>query len=269
VNGPIDLTALDLAAAATLLLLNAALSFALGLGLGRKLVVAGVRTVVQLTALGWVLIPVFELRSPWPIAAMALAMIFLAARAAIGRSSRTYRGATRVGFTALLTSCGLTALVGVVGIVGVDPWWEPRYAIPLLGMMLGNGLTGISLGLDRALAELDSGRARVEGRLALGATAWEAARPVAREAIRAGMIPILNSMTVVGLVSIPGMMTGQLLGGTPPGLAARYQIIIMFMIAAATAGGTAISVLLTLRAMFDDDLRLRVDRIRRRDPAKG
>jgi len=269
VNGPIELTTLDLVFAASLILLNATLSFALGLGLGRKLLIAATRTVVQLTALGWVLIPVFNLRSPWPIAAMALAMIFLAARAAIGRSSRTYRGATRVGFTALLTSCGLTAVVGCVGIVGVEPWWEPRYTIPLLGMMLGNGLTGISLGLDRALAELDAGRARVEGRLALGASTWEAARPVAREAVRAGMIPILNSMTVVGLVSIPGMMTGQLLGGTEPGLAARYQIVIMFMIACATAGGTAISVLLTLRGMFDADGRLRVDRIRRRDESRS
>ena len=263
-SGPIVLTPWDLAAASSLILLNAGLSMALGLGLGRTLLIASVRTVVQLTALGWILLPVFGLDSPWPLAGLGLVMIFLAARAAVGRSSRSFRGATRVGFAALLTSCGITAVVGSAGIIGVEPWWEPRYTIPLLGMMLGNGLTGISLGLDRALAELDTGRDRVEARLALGASAWQASRPVAREAIRAGMIPIINSMTVVGIVSIPGMMTGQLLGGTEPVLAARYQIIVMFMIAAATAGGTAISVLGTLRLLFDSDARLRVDRIRRR-----
>ncbi|MBU1897720.1 ABC transporter permease, partial [Myxococcota bacterium] len=80
-------------------------------------------------------------------------------------------------------------------------------------MILGNSLNGVSLGLDRALALLDEGRDAVELRLALGATRWEAARPVAVEAIRVGMIPIINTMSVVGLVSIPGMMTGQILGG--------------------------------------------------------
>ena len=262
-SGPIELTTLDLAVAASLILVNAALSAALGLGLGKKLLVASARTIVQLTALGWVLVPVFELGSPWPIAAMATVMIGLAARAAVGRASRSYPGAARVGFGSLVLAAGLTTVLGTAAIVGTDPWWTPRYFIPLLGMLLGNGLTGISLGLDRALTELDDGRDRVEGRLALGASVWEASRPVAREAIRTGMIPILNTMTVVGLVAIPGMMTGQLLGGTPPLQAARYQIVIMFLIAAATALGTAGMVLISLRLAFDDAGRLRPDWIRR------
>ena len=263
-TGPIELTWLDLAVAATLILVNAGLSAMLGLGLGRKLLVAAARTVVQLTALGWVLVPVFGLGSPWPIAALGTLMIGLAARAAVGRSARTYPGAARVGFGSLLLAAGLTTVLGTAAVIGTDPWWTPRYFIPLLGMVLGNGLTGISLGLDRALSELDEGRARVEGRLALGATAREACRPLARDAIRTGMIPILNTMTVVGLVSIPGMMTGQLLGGTPPLQAARYQIVIMFLIAASTALGTAGMVLVSLRLAFDDAHRLRRDWIRER-----
>ncbi|MED6335091.1 MAG: ABC transporter permease, partial [Planctomycetota bacterium] len=141
--------------------------------------------------------------------------------------------------------------------------WEPRYLIPFLGMVLGNGLTGISLGLERCLRELDEGRVRVECLLALGATRWEASRVVAGEAVRAGMVPILNSMTVVGLVTIPGMMTGQLLGGVSPLTAARYQILIMFLIAATTAGGVTVVVVLCLRALFDDTHRLRLERLHR------
>ena len=125
-------------------------------------------------------------------------------------------------------------------------------------MILGNALTGVSLGLDKMLGSLDEGRGRVELRLALGATAWEASRPEAAEAIRTGMIPILNAMSAVGLITIPGMMTGQILGGTPPVLAPRYQIMIMFLIAGAVALGVGVAVLLTVRACFDEAHRLRV-----------
>jgi putative ABC transport system permease protein len=133
-------------------------------------------------------------------------------------------------------------------------------------MILGNALTGVSLGLDRALGQLDEERDRIEGLLALGATWWEASRPVAADAVRTGMIPIINSMSVVGLVTIPGMMTGQILGGTSPVLAARYQILIMFLIAGAVALGTGTTVIAAVRAMFDADHRLRVDRFTRRPP---
>jgi len=264
VVGPIPLSAWDLAAAAALIAINGALSVWLGLGLERKLLVASLRTVVQLVALGYVLGFVFDVGQPGLVVGICLAMIVLAANASVGRSSRDYRGARPASFAALLVSAGVTTVVGTAGIVGVEPWWEPQYVIPLLGMILGNSLTGISLGLDRCLAELDEGRGRVELLLALGATRWEAAQPVAREAMRTGMIPILNTMTVVGLVTIPGMMTGQILSGTAPVEAARYQILIMFLIASATALGTAGAVLLALRSLFDDAHRLRSDRIRRR-----
>ncbi|HCP45045.1 MAG TPA: iron export ABC transporter permease subunit FetB [Deltaproteobacteria bacterium] len=259
--GPIPLSALDLVLAAGLVVINGLLSLWLGLGLERKLFVASVRTVVQLLLLGWILMPVFTWNNQAVVFGICLAMVILATRAAVKRSSRSYRGAYRSSFVALLLGAGATALIGTWGIVGVEPWWQPRYLIPLLGMILGNGLTGISLGLDRCLTQLDEGRARVDVYLALGASRWEAARPVAADAMRSGMIPILNAMTVVGLVTIPGMMTGQILGGTDPAEAARYQILIMFLIASATAMGTALSVLLSLRALFDDDHRLRSERI--------
>jgi putative ABC transport system permease protein len=135
----------------------------------------------------------------------------------------------------------------------IHPWYEPQYAIPILGMILGNTLTGVSLAIERMTEELTARRDRVEMALALGATRWEAARGPARQAARAGMIPTLNQMAVVGVVSLPGMMTGQVLAGQSPLQAVRYQIVIMFLIAAASALGTVGAVLLTYRRLFSAD----------------
>ena len=260
--GPIALSNWDLAAAVALVAINGLLSLWLGLGMGKKLLVASIRTVVQLIALGFVLGWVFDVDSVLLVLGVCLAMVVVAAWASVGRSSRSFPGARPASFTALLVGVGTTVVVATAGIVGADPWWEPRYLITMLGMGLGSSLTGVSLGLDRCLAQLDEGAGRVEALLALGATRWEATRPVAAEAIRTGMIPILNTMTVVGVVTIPGMMTGQILGGASPVDAARYQILIMFLLAAATALSTTITVLVAIRSLFDGAHRLRRERIR-------
>ncbi|MGB5174822.1 MAG: ABC transporter permease, partial [Thermoanaerobaculia bacterium] len=128
--------------------------------------------------------------------------------------------------------------------------------------ILGNTLTGISLGLDRFTDALTQGRDRVELLLSLGGTRWEAALPAIREAARTGMIPILNSMTVVGIVSLPGMMTGQLLAGVSPVQAVKYQIVIMFLIASATALGTVGAVLLSYLRLFSRQHQFRYDGLR-------
>jgi len=140
---------------------------------------------------------------------------------------------------------------GVLGIVNVHPWYEAQYAIPLLGMVLGNILNGISLSLDRFMEGIVRERALIETDLALGASRWEAAHDLVTEALRTGMIPTVNSMMVMGIVSLPGMMTGQLLAGVAPAAAVRYQVVIMFMIAAATALGALGVVLLAFRKLFN------------------
>ena len=117
-------------------------------------------------------------------------------------------------------------------------------------MILGNTLNGISLGLDRLGNELASKRDQVDTLLALGATRWEAARGSIQQALRTGMIPTINMMVVVGLVSLPGMMTGQLIAGQSPEQAARYQIMILFLIAAGTSMGTVGVVLLGYLRLF-------------------
>jgi len=252
----------DLAVATLLVLVAGGVSLGLRLGLGRRLALASVRTIVQLSLVGYVLKFVFGLGSGWAVLLMAAIMMVAAARAAVRRPSRTFGGAFGNAFVSLFVTSFVVTVTVTGVIIRVDPWYQPRYFIPLLGMILGNGLTGVSLGLDSLLAGLVERRHLVEAELAMGATAWEAARPQVREAVRRRMIPIINSMRGVGGVSLPGMMTGQILAGADPLEAVKYQVVVMFMIAAATSLGTIGVVLLAFRRLFTGHHQLRLDRVR-------
>ena len=123
-------------------------------------------------------------------------------------------------------------------------------------------MNGISIGLDRLTQDTTVKRAAIETRLALGQDWRQAIGDSRREAIRVGLIPIINAMAAAGIVSLPGMMTGQILAGTPPVEAVKYQILVMFLIAGGTGFGTAVAVSLAARRLFDDRQRLRLDRLR-------
>ncbi len=254
----IQLSAAQLAIATSLILISGAISLALRLGLERRLALAAVRTVVQLLLVGQVLNWIFLPGQAWYVVlAMMTAMTLIAGGAAVGRIEHRYRGVWLDSVVSMWATSWLVTAVALFGVVQVQqahgPWYQPQYAIPLLGMILGNTLNGISLGMDRLGDELASKRAEVETLLALGASRWEAARAPIQQAVRTGMIPTINSMMVVGLVSLPGMMTGQLLSGTPPQQAVMYQIVIMFLLAAGTSLGTVMVVLLGYRRLFTPD----------------
>jgi len=247
----------DLLLAAALLLTNLVLSAVLRLGMGRRLLVASTRMVVQLLLLGLILEWVFESANGPAVLGMGLLMGTVAGVTAARRTSIRFRAAYLDSVLVIVTTAFLVTGVAVLGILRPSPWWDPQYLIPLLGMLLGNALTGISLGLDRFLTGVFRGRARVEGYLALGATRWEAARGEIQESLRVGLIPTVNSMLVMGIVSLPGMMTGQILAGADPADAVRYQIMIMFMIAACVATATFGVTMLAYGRIFSADHRLR------------
>lgn len=258
-EGPIDLGYGDLVLACALVLFAGGISLALRLDLEKRLAVASIRTVVQLLLIGYVLRYLFDLRSA-PLIFLAVGiMLAVASHAAVRRSSRIFRGAFTRAFVALVASGLLTSYLVTGVIIGADPWWEPRYLLPLLGMILGNGLNGISLALDSLLEHLSDRREEVEMELAHGATRWEAALIPIRSAVRRGMIPIINSMMVVGIVSLPGMMTGQILAGADPVTAVEYQIVVMFMIAAATSMGCILLALAVYHRMFNARHQLRAE----------
>lgn len=247
----IELSYAQVALAAALILVNGAISVALRLDLHRRLLIAAARTIAQLLLVGLALHWVFSLRRWYLVLALAAVMAAVAGVAAVRRTERRFPGIWLDSLLAMGLSSWLITGIALVGIVDVDPWFHPQYAVPLLGMILGNTLNGISLGLGRLGDELVARRGEVEGILALGGSRWEAVRRPLRTAVTTGMVPIINSMMVVGIVSLPGMMTGQLLAGVDPVQAVRYQVVIMFLIAAGTALGTVTVTLLAYRRLFN------------------
>jgi putative ABC transport system permease protein len=262
VSSLIELGPLQLAVATLLVVAAGVISLVFRLGIERRLAVSAVRTVVQLGLLGLILERVFSLRHPLVVVGILVLMTIFAAREAASRTSKAYRGIMLDAWLAMAVSCFAVGGVVTQVVVGVDPWYEPQYVIPLVGMILGNSLTGIALGLDRFLDHLSTRHAEIELRLAFGANRREALAAPLQDAVRTGMVPIINAMAAAGIVSLPGMMTGQILAGAPPLQAVAYQIVVMFMIAAAVAGGAMLVVLLAGRHFMGADAVLRLDRLR-------
>jgi putative ABC transport system permease protein len=265
VNGPqlISLSPWDLALAAGLVVALAAMAFQQGLALHRPLLTAALRTALQLALIGLVLEALFLHVHPLWVGLMALVMLLAAGHEVRARQRRRLRGWWGFGTGTLsmfLSAFTVTALALTL-LIEARPWYAPQYAIPLLGMLLGNTMTGVALALDRVTQGAWERRAEIEGRLMLGADWREATAPLRREAARSGLMPIINAMAAAGLVSLPGMMTGQILAGAPPLEAVKYQILIMFLIAGGTGFGTFSAVWLGSRRLFDERQRLRLDRL--------
>jgi putative ABC transport system permease protein len=241
----------QLGIATLLIVFCGVISFALQLRLEKQLAIGAARTIVQLLIVGYILKYVFVTRSVSVIAAVVMVMVGFATHAAVGRSKLAYPGIRLQSFITLIFSGLLTSFVVTAAVVQVHPWFLPQYLIPLLGMILGNSLTGLSIALDQLLTDLTERTGDIEMELAHGATAWEAARGPLHEAVRRGMIPTINGMMVVGIVSLPGMMTGQILAGSDPIEAVKYQIVVMFMLSAATAIGCMLITLLAYRRLFN------------------
>ncbi|APZ41960.1 ABC transporter permease [Acidihalobacter ferrooxydans] len=262
----ISLTPLDLGLAALLILALAALSLWLSLGLERTLLVSAARMTLQLWLVGLVLKVLFNNATIGWIALGAGFMILVAGREVMARQQRRFAGVWGYGLgTLALAVPSLTIiLLALLVLVRPAPWYEPQYAIPMFGMLLGNSMTGVAVGLDRLTQTAWQQRSVIEARLLLGQTWDQAISDLRHEAARAGMIPIINSMAAAGVVSLPGMMTGQILAGSPPTEAVKYQILIMFLIAANTGFAALGGVWLGSRRLFDERERLRLDRLKNR-----
>jgi putative ABC transport system permease protein len=260
----IVLSVVDLVIAATLVLLLALLSLRMHPDLGRQLVIAALRTAIQLSLIGLVLKVLFANASLLWVTLMACIMLLIAGREVMVRQERRFRGwwGYAVGTFSMFVSSFVVTIFALTVILGDDPWYTPQYAIPLLGMLLGNTMNGISISMDRLTQTAWEQATTIEARLMLGERADEAIADIRRQAIRSGMIPIINAMAAAGVISLPGMMTGQILAGAAPLDAVKYQILIMFLIAAGTGLGTLAAIAVGSRHLFDARQRLCLDRLR-------
>lgn len=262
--GLISLSGWDLIIAAALVLLLAFFSYRLEFALEKQLLVAAVRTTIQLLLLGVVLKTLFSNANMIWMGLVFLIMLLAAGREVMVRQKHRFLGwwGFGLGAMAMFISSFSVTLLTLTVIIQAQPWYTPQYAIPLLGMLLGNTMTGVAVAMDRLTESARQQRRVIEARLLLGETWNQAIADIRRDSMRAGMIPIINAMAAAGIVSLPGMMTGQILAGTPPVEAVKYQILIMFLIASGTGFGTLAALWMASRRLFDPRQRLRIERLR-------
>lgn len=265
-NAAIQPSALDLALTSSLVVLNAGISAYLGLRMQRMMLWSAARMVVQLLLVGLVLRWVFALASPVATLAVALLMIVAAAREVAMRPAHGLRGWPGVWLST--ASVGLSSVATVVlallTVLRPTPWYEPQYVVPLIGIVLGNVLNSASLGLDTFYGGVVNARAAIEAQLVLGATRQEALAPLIRDSVRKGLIPIINQMSAAGIITLPGIMTGQILAGMDPMDAVRYQILLMFLLAGGSGISVTLAVYLAARSITDERHRLRLERLSKR-----
>ncbi|MGC1309848.1 MAG: iron export ABC transporter permease subunit FetB [Phormidesmis sp.] len=204
------------------------------LGLSKMLAIATVRTLVQLLAVGLFLSIIFTANNPIAVLLLLLGMVTIAATVARSRIDRDLPKLLKWVWLAIFTGGLITMTYVILLVVRPEPWYDPRYLIPFTGIVIGNAMTAASISGERLVSALRNNRVEIETHLSLGATPAQAVSAYRQAAIKAGLIPTINAMMVVGLVTLPGAITGQILAGADPLTAAIYQILIMFMLALAT-----------------------------------
>ncbi|MBD2181083.1 iron export ABC transporter permease subunit FetB [Planktothrix sp. FACHB-1355] len=240
------------------------IAFAIGLsaweklGLEWPLAIATGRTILQLLGVGFVLEVVFAQPNPVLVIAVLFVMLIIATRVAKSRIGEKIPQMLPVVGGSLLLSTALTLVYVNFLVIKPQIWYEPQFLIPFAGIVLGNAMNGAALAGERLVSSLKSTRLEIETHLSLGATPAQAVAQYKKEAIKAAMIPNLNTMTVVGLVTLPGTFTGQILGGVSPFIAAFYQMLILVMQASATLITAFLITQGICRQVFNSDAQLKI-----------
>ena len=214
-----------------------------------------VRSFVQLVAVGYALRYIFAVDALWLTILVVMVMLTIGAATA-GSSARAGRGTFRVCFLSMFVGSGVT--VGLMLLTGIIDT-SPRFVIPLAGMIVSNAMNSATLTINRLTADIRSHRAAIETALALGKSWREASRTSRESAAIAGMVSVLNFMKTVGLVALPGAMTGMILAGAEPLEAVFLQIIVAYMLLCAVALTAAVSLELSVRRFFTPQHQLRLD----------
>lgn len=239
------------------LVLIALASYSMDLKITSPILVGCFRTFFQLSILGLILRPIFEWgeANVWVVIAYVLLMVLVTSYESVARSNYTFDGIFFRIFISLLFNVTVVSLLAFCVIIRPEPvLWLPQYVIPIIGMLLGNSINGISISLNTLLTSMVEDSSELDLFLSFGANRVEATSRLIRESIRTGSMPIFNSMAMIGIVYIPGMMTGQIIAGAPVFEAAHYQMLIMYLIAMCTFGTILTEVFLVQRVGFDSEM---------------
>ncbi|TFK69669.1 UPF0014-domain-containing protein [Pluteus cervinus] len=259
---PDPLTWIHVAMAFGFIAFDAVFSLTLGLRVESSLIISSLRCIFQLALVASILQRVFETEDPWVVGFIALFLNLLGTIEVVAnKSKRRHNAMFPTVFGGLLASTIPVSIIGTKFAMATQPFWTPIQYIPVMGMLTGNAISAVMVALSYVLRELHENRDKIEMYLAFGASRMEACRPIAVEALRLALTPIINQMSVIGIIAIPGMMTGAILGGSSVQQAAKLQMIIMFMISASSTLASMITTVLTLAYVVDGDHRVRCERI--------
>ena len=223
----------------------------IGLRLSRDIGISILRMSIQLALVGIYIKMLFNLNNPWLNGMWILMMLIVADLSILRRAGLKARYFALATFTAIASSILFSTAYLVILVIRPAHFYDARYIVPLAGMILGNCLQGNVIALERFYSSLRKNENEYMTFLMLGATRWEAVRPYFRDAVKAAINPTIASMATMGVVSLPGMMTGQILGGSEPWLAVKYQIAIMICIFTSTTIASIINLKLSLNIAFN------------------
>lgn len=235
------------------------LTTANGINRNKDFIIGTVRMTIQLFIAGFILVYIFESSSLVLSSAMIILMeVFAIFNIVNPRKDQLTKGMIGVIALAQVAGTVLTLVFFMLLVIKPDPIYDPQYLIPLGGMIIGNSMTGINLAMDHMLNTLDDSRTNVEGALMLGASPRMAMDKIIQNSFDTAITPTLNSIKNMGIISLPGMMTGQILGGVSPMIAIRYQIAIMTAIMSSVAICVFIFLQLGYRRLLNDQDQLLV-----------
>jgi putative ABC transport system permease protein len=247
----------QLTAAYIFILLLMAIVRIKGIPREKEIVIATFRMTIQLVFTGYILVYLFENKHPLLTVLATAAMLTFAVTNIMNRVKVTLSGKIKkVIILSMATGTLISLLYFLFVVIALSPWHEPRYFIPIAGMIIGNSMTGITLGVTRLIEGMHSQKTLIEGALMLGATPKVAAKPVVDSAFDSAIIPTINSMVGMGIVFLPGMMTGQILSGVSPLTAIEYQIAIMLGIVGSVSLTVILFVELGYKTFFNNKQQL-------------
>ncbi len=235
-NDIIEIGPLRLLAGYVFILLLLFLVRNLGIKKEKEIIIASIRMTLQLLFMGYILVYIFDQSRFYVTLLVYAIMIFFAIRNIFSRVNLPVSKKLRnVIIVSMISGTVFTAFYFLLLVINIQPWYDPRYFIPIAGMIIGNSMTGVSLGVERLIGEMKAKKQLIEGALMLGATPRDATIEIIKSVFTSAIMPTINSMVGMGIVFLPGMMTGQILAGMSPLIAIEYQIAIMLAILGAVS----------------------------------
>ena len=237
----------------SLIIIAMILSYKGKVGLEKDLLIGSVRAVIQLSLIGVVLKYVFEIDNYFLTTVILIGMVYNATMVAAKRGGGLKK-AKIISFVAILS--GLVVILGILLLVQAISY-QPAQAIPVSGMVVGNSMVAMSLLLKNLQSSIKNSKDEIETKLCLGASPYQAVKPIISDSIKTAMLPTVDSMKTLGIVQLPGMMTGLILAGIEPTNAIKYQVMVAFMLSGAVTITAFIASFWAYRVFFTDKAQLK------------